>query len=179
MDVPESRKIAYRIGINLGDIIVDGDNIHGDGVNIAARLEQMADPGGICISGTAHDTTGTNADVAYESLGEVQVKNIQRPIRAYKVLTDSARIGVVAESQRASHKTTSRLKIGAATVILLFAAISLILFLACGMVYNHGKAFIEKSVVTTGTVTDLVLGRSTSGRSHSSGVYHPIVSFSS
>ncbi len=87
--VPEDRRIAYRIGINLGDVVVDDDDIYGDGVNVAARLEQIAEPGGICISGTAHDTLNTLVEAGYQSLGEVHVKNISRPIRAYKVVLRS------------------------------------------------------------------------------------------
>ena len=75
-DVQESTRIELRIGINLGDIVVGGDDIYGDGVNIAARLEGLADPGGICISGTAFDHVKTKLDVGLESLGEQQVKNI-------------------------------------------------------------------------------------------------------
>lgn len=98
--VPEDRRITYRIGINLGDIIVDGDDIHGDGVNVAARLEALAEAGGICISGTAYDHLRSTIDVGYESLGEVRVKNIKRPIRAYRVLTDTAHAGTVLEKSR-------------------------------------------------------------------------------
>jgi len=85
--VPESRRIKYRIGINLGDVLAadDGD-IYGDGVNVAARLEQLAEPGGVCISGTAYDQMRSTVEVGYEAMGEVQVRNIERPIRAYKVL---------------------------------------------------------------------------------------------
>ncbi|MGI9354280.1 MAG: adenylate/guanylate cyclase domain-containing protein [Rhizobiaceae bacterium] len=84
--IEDKKKIVYRIGINSGDIIVDGDDIHGDGVNIAARLEQYAEPGEICISGTAYDHLRTRIDADFQSLGELDVKNIQRKIRAYRVL---------------------------------------------------------------------------------------------
>ncbi len=86
--VPETQRIRYRIGINLGDIIADDGDIYGDGVNVAARLEQLAEPGGICISGTVYDHLRSQIDVGYESLGEVRVKNLNRTIRAYNVLTD-------------------------------------------------------------------------------------------
>ena len=86
-DVPEDKRIRYRIGINLGDVIVDDDDLYGDGVNIAARLEQAAEPGGICVSGTAYDTARSNRDFRFHPLGEVDVKNIERPITAYSVLT--------------------------------------------------------------------------------------------
>ncbi len=84
---PDSPK--YRIGINLGDVIQQNDDLFGDGVNIAARLEQLADPGGICISGTVYDHLKSNVKARYESLGEVKVKNLSQPVRVYKVLTRS------------------------------------------------------------------------------------------
>ena len=85
-DMPASRSLLYRIGINLGDVIVEDGDIFGDGVNVAARLESMAEPGGICISGAVRDQVGERLDVEFADLGEQQVKNINRPIRAYTVL---------------------------------------------------------------------------------------------
>jgi class 3 adenylate cyclase len=86
--LPKNRKMEFRIGINLGDIIVEGDRIYGDGVNIAARLEGLADPGGICISRTAYDQIEDKLPLGYEYLGEKTVKNIPKPIRAYRVLIE-------------------------------------------------------------------------------------------
>jgi class 3 adenylate cyclase len=86
--VPEGRRMLFRIGINLGDLVVEGDRIYGDGVNIAARLEAMADPGGICISRTAFDQIEDKLPLGYEYLGERTVKNITKPVRAYRVLFD-------------------------------------------------------------------------------------------
>jgi class 3 adenylate cyclase len=83
-----SRKMEFRIGINLGDIIEEGDRIYGDGVNIAARLEALADPGGICISRTAYDQIEDKLPLGYEYLGEKIVKNIPKPIQAYRVLVE-------------------------------------------------------------------------------------------
>ncbi len=77
-------KITLRIGINLGDVIIDGDDIYGDGVNIAARLEPLADPGGICISSIVHESIGGRVEAAFADGGEVQAKNIARPIRVWK-----------------------------------------------------------------------------------------------
>jgi len=85
-DMPASRALLYRIGINLGDVIVEGGDIFGDGVNVAARLESLADPGGICISAAVRDQVGDRLEVGYEDHGEQQVKNINRPIRVFKVL---------------------------------------------------------------------------------------------
>ncbi len=87
-DVPEERCIHYRIGINLGDIVIDGDDILGDGVNVAARLEGLAKPGGICISGTVHDQLAGKVDIAFEDTGEQAVKNVPRPVRVWHWQTD-------------------------------------------------------------------------------------------
>jgi adenylate cyclase len=87
-DLPENRKMQFRIGINLGDVIEEQDRIYGDGVNIAARLESCADPGGICVSKTAFDHIETKLPLGYEYLGEKEVKNIARPVGAYRVLMD-------------------------------------------------------------------------------------------
>jgi class 3 adenylate cyclase len=84
----EDRKMVFRIGINLGDLVVEGDRIYGDGVNLAARLEALADPGGICISRTAYDQIEDKLPLGYEYLGEKTVKNAVKPVRAYRVLFD-------------------------------------------------------------------------------------------
>jgi adenylate cyclase len=85
-DMPASRTLLYRIGINLGDVIVESDDIFGDGVNVAARLEAMAEPGGICVSAAVRDQVGDRLDVAYEDLGDRQLKNINRPIHVFKIV---------------------------------------------------------------------------------------------
>src|SRR5215469_18285625 len=92
------RKIRFRIGVNLGDVIADGEDIFGDGVNIAARMEGLAVPGGICISGTVRDHLGDRLSCAFEDLGDHSVKNIARPVRVYRVgvgapVTASAELG--------------------------------------------------------------------------------------
>lgn len=99
-EIDEDHKIVYRIGINLGDVIVEQGDLYGDGVNIAARLEQLADEGGICISGTTYDHLKSQVAAGYQPLGEVQVKNISRPVRAYKVLIDPEQMGKTASEQR-------------------------------------------------------------------------------
>jgi len=76
--------IVLRIGINLGDIIIENDDIYGDGVNIAARLEPVAEPGGICVSSIVHESVGNRIDVRFQDGGEISVKNIDRPIRVWK-----------------------------------------------------------------------------------------------
>src|SRR6202035_789962 len=85
-----SRRMEFRIGINLGDVIVDGDQIYGDGVNIAARLESLAEPGGLCISHTVHEQVGNRLTLRYEDLGEQQVKNIAKPVRAFRLVPTGA-----------------------------------------------------------------------------------------
>lgn len=84
-ELPSPRRMEFRIGINLGDVIVEGERIYGDGVNIAARLESLANAGGICISGTVYDQVENKLALEYESLGEQTVKNIAKPVRAYRV----------------------------------------------------------------------------------------------
>jgi adenylate cyclase len=89
--VPQDRRIEFRIGVNLGDVIVEGEDIFGDGVNVAARLESIAKPGGITISGSVRDHVGNRLDLAFEDMGEQTLKNIERPIRVYSVsLSNSA-----------------------------------------------------------------------------------------
>ena len=84
--LPEDRRILYRVGINLGDIIINGHDIFGDGVNVAARLQALAEPGGVAISGAVYDQIERKLDFACEPLGEQRVKNIDQPIRVYRVL---------------------------------------------------------------------------------------------
>ena len=87
-DVSPARWIQFRIGINLGDVIVQDDDIFGDGVNVAARLQELAAPNGICVSAAVRDQVGDRLDVAFEDLGEQNVKNIVRPIRIFRVLLE-------------------------------------------------------------------------------------------
>src|SRR5437867_5600715 len=84
-ELPPNRRMEFRIGINVGDVIVEGEKIYGDGVNIAARLEGLAEAGGICISGTVYDQVKNKLSLGYEYLGEQAVKNIAEPIRVYRV----------------------------------------------------------------------------------------------
>jgi len=88
-DTPEDKSITFRIGINLGDVIIDGDDIYGDGVNIAARLEALAEPGGICISRVVRDQIRDKLPYPFEDMGEQSVKNIARPVRAYAMGVDA------------------------------------------------------------------------------------------
>jgi len=91
IDVPADNRIEFRIGINIGDIIVDKGDIFGDGVNVAARLEALAEPGGICVSRVVRDQVRDRLDIALEDMGEQQVKNIARPVRAYQIVLGGTR----------------------------------------------------------------------------------------
>src|SRR5882724_10320555 len=85
-DVPADRRIEFRIGINLGDIIFEDGDVFGDGVNIASRVEQLAEVGGICLTAAVHNQVDGRLDAAFEDLGEKPLKNISRPVRVYRVL---------------------------------------------------------------------------------------------
>jgi adenylate cyclase len=88
IDVPQEKRIEFRMGINVGDIIIDGTDMWGDGVNLAARLEALAQPGGICVSGRVQEDADGRLDIAFEDMGEQQLKNIARPRRVYRVRLD-------------------------------------------------------------------------------------------
>jgi adenylate cyclase len=93
-DIPDDQKMLFRIGINLGDVLADGETIYGDGVNIAARIEALAEPGGICLSRTVRDNVRDRINIALEDMGEVEVKNIARPVRVFRVLPDGIGVDV-------------------------------------------------------------------------------------
>ena len=82
--VPSNERIEYRIGIHQGDVVVEDGDIFGDGVNIAARLEALADPGGICVSARVQEDAAGRLDLAFEDMGDRQLKNIARPVRVYR-----------------------------------------------------------------------------------------------
>jgi len=119
LDVPEDSRIVFRIGINLGDVIVDEDDFYGDGVNIAARLEGLSDPGGIVISGAAYDQARNKLGLAFKSLGEQHLKNIAEPVRVYRVLLEQTAIPRKPRSWRWS-------MIGAALLLFLAAGLALV-----------------------------------------------------
>ncbi len=112
--IPDKKKMAFRMGINLGDVLVDGDDIFGDGVNVAARIEALAEPGGICISRTVRDNVRDRLDVALDDMGDVAVKNIARPVRVFRVLADAQKVSAPA-------KRPSALKASLATAALVLA----------------------------------------------------------
>jgi adenylate cyclase len=100
-DLPAAQRLEFRMGVNLGDVIVDGDDIYGDGVNVAARLESIAEPGGIAVSGWVRDHIGNRLGVAFADRGEQQLKNIERPVHIYSVLLDDS------AGQKANDKKTN------------------------------------------------------------------------
>ncbi|MGD9041805.1 MAG: adenylate/guanylate cyclase domain-containing protein, partial [Desulfobacteraceae bacterium] len=116
---PENRRMEFRMGINLGDVIEEEDRIFGDGVNIAARLEALADPGGICISKTAFDTIETKLPLGYEYLGEKEVKNIAKPVGAFRVLMDEEAAGKVIGELKPKPKQLRWAAIGGVVVLVL------------------------------------------------------------
>jgi len=124
LELPENRKMQFRIGINLGDVIEEGDRLYGDGVNIAARLETLAEPGGICVSKTAFDHIESKLPLGYEYLGEQTVKNIAKPVPAYKVLMEP-RVTIKASAQaKPKEGARSRSRVIALVSILILVAIA-------------------------------------------------------
>ena len=115
----EDRRIAFRVGVNIGDVIVEPHDIFGDGVNIAARLESIAEPGGICISSSAYDQVRGKVGVEFADLGEQNLKNIARPVRAYAVIRDGLGLATQGGSTTPSPPSAPRLSI----VVLPFANI--------------------------------------------------------
>jgi len=123
-ELPENRRMEFRIGINLGDVIEEGDRIYGDGVNIAARLEALADPGGMCISKTAFDHIESKLPLGYEYLGEQTVKNIPKPVGAYRVFMEP-RVTVAEEIEKGKAVPVWRRKaIFAGAIAVIVAAIA-------------------------------------------------------
>jgi adenylate cyclase len=120
-ELPENRKMEFRIGINLGDVIEEGERIYGDGVNIAARIEGLADGGGICISGTAFDHIGKRLSVGYEYLGEQTVKNIEEPVRVYRVLMEPEAAGKVIGEKGTRQRKRRWAAIGAIILLIIMA----------------------------------------------------------
>jgi adenylate cyclase len=117
--LPENRRMHFRIGINSGDVIEEGDLIYGDGVNVAARVESLAEGGGISISGTAYDQLGKKLPLGYEYLGEQTVKNIEKPVRVYRVLPEAEAAGKVIGEKRPISRQWRWAAIGAVAVLII------------------------------------------------------------
>jgi len=118
-ELPEDRKMEFRIGVNLGDVIHEDERIYGDGVNIAARIESLADGGGICISGSAFEQVKNKLKLGYEYLGEHSVKNIAEPVRVYRVLMQPEAVGLVIGEKKDKPRRRQRLALAVAIVLLL------------------------------------------------------------
>jgi len=129
-DLPENRKMDFRIGINLGDVIQEGERIYGDGVNIAARLEGLATPGGICISKTAFDQIERKLPYGYEFIGDQTVKNISKPIGAYRVMLEP-RVTVAGEGEKKRGIPVWRRK------AILSGGVALVLVVIAAFIWNY------------------------------------------
>jgi adenylate cyclase len=121
-ELPENRKMEFRIGINLGDVIEEEGRIYGDGVNVAARLEGLSKAGGICISGTAFDQVRNKLDLGYEYLGEQTVKNIAEPIRVYRVLMEPEAAGKVIGEKKVKTRQWQMATMGLVIGVIVVAA---------------------------------------------------------
>jgi adenylate cyclase len=146
LELPENRRMQFRMGINLGDVIEEEDRIYGDGVNIAARLESLAEPGGICVSKTAFDHIESKLPLGYEYLGEQYVKNIAKPVPAYKVLMEP-RVTVKASAQaRPKEGARSRSRVIALVSILILMAIAAVFwrFFLSNVLLPEKKAFKQQ-----------------------------------
>jgi adenylate cyclase len=122
-ELPENRRMEFRIGVNLGDVVEDGEQILGDGVNIAARLESLSEAGGICISGTAYDHVRNKVSLGYEYLGEQTVKNIAVPVRVYRVLMEPEAAGKVIAEKKAKPRQWQRMALSLGVVLVVVAAV--------------------------------------------------------
>jgi len=125
-ELPSERKMEFRIGVNLGDVIEEGERIYGDGVNIAARMEGLAEGGGICISGTVYDSIEAKLGLEYEYLGEQAVKNIPKPVRVYRVLSfPGAAAHRVVKAKRAVRRTWRNMVLAIAAILIVGAAVAI------------------------------------------------------
>ena len=105
-DLPAERRVYFRIGLNLGDVIEDRGDIYGDGVNIAARLESLAEPGGICVSESVRSAVKNKIDLEYEEMGDQILKNIEEPVRVYRII-DCSMVSAATKSDKATTPTTT------------------------------------------------------------------------
>jgi len=144
-ELPEKRQMKFRIGINLGDVLEEGKRIYGDGVNIAARMEGLAEAGGISISGTVYDAIQSKIGLVYESQGEHKVKNIDKPVRSYRVLSfPGAAAHRVVKAKRAIGKTWRNVFTAMVAVLLVGGAFSVWHFYLRTSPPSEGVASVEK-----------------------------------
>ena len=127
--LPENRRMEFRIGINLGDVIEEGERIYGDGVNIAARLEGLAEAGGICISGSAYEQIENKLPLRYDYLGEHEVKNIAKPVRAYRARIEAeAAPSKLGKEKKPGRKRLPKVALGIIAVVVIAGAVILYQF---------------------------------------------------
>jgi adenylate cyclase len=119
--LPHERRMEFRIGVNVGDVVEEEDRIYGDGVNIAARVEGMAEAGSICITGRAYDQVKNKLELGYKYLGEHSVKNIAEPVRAYKVLMEPDDAGKVIGEKRFLGRISSRAAVAVIIILIIVA----------------------------------------------------------
>ena len=120
---PESRRMEFRLGVNLGDVVPEGERIYGDGVNIAARMEALAEGGGICLSGTVYDAIENKIGLEYEDLGEQEVKNITKPVRAYRVV-----MGTEAGEKKAKSRIWRKVAIALGVIVVLLVGAAAVIW---------------------------------------------------
>jgi adenylate cyclase len=121
-ELPENRRMEFRIGINLGDVIEEEERIYGDGVNIAARLESLSEAGGICMSGKAYDEVRNKLLLGYKYLGEQVVKNVAEPIRAYQILLEPEAAGKVVGEKKVKPRQWQRTAMGSVVAVIVVVA---------------------------------------------------------
>jgi class 3 adenylate cyclase len=119
--LPANRQVRFRIGINLGDVLIQGQDLMGDGVNVAARIQTAAEPGGVCISGTVHDQIRNKLSMSFQSLGEMSFKNIQQPVRTFSI-TDAEGSGPLPSRPPAASKAGNTKWIAAGAVVIMLLA---------------------------------------------------------
>ena len=145
-ELPDTRQMEFRIGINLGDVIEEDGQIYGDGVNIAARMEPLADAGGICISGRVYDQVANKLGLEYDYLGEHEAKNISRPIRVYRVLTSPG-----APAKRIT-KAIKSLKNQKSKIIAISIVSALLIIVA---ITGEWKFYNESSAIETASIEEM------------------------
>jgi adenylate cyclase len=127
-DLPEDRKMEFRIGVNLGDVVTEGERIYGDGVNIAARLESLAEPGGICISGSVYSQVISRLKLEYESLGEQEVKNIKEPVSVYRVLMGTEATADVTAEKKPTSRIWRKVAVALAVILVLLVGTAAVIW---------------------------------------------------
>ncbi len=136
--LPEESQMWFRIGINVGDVLVEGDDLFGDGVNVAARLEGLAEKGGICISGSTFDQVKNKLSIAFSDIGEQSVKNIPEPIRAFQLMPGKVSVAAGGEAALTGNARRRRLLVaGSALAVIVFAVVGAVAVTRGGFFADH------------------------------------------